>query len=171
MAAKKQYNLENYYVRNKKWFINAIINIPMRIFSPIFREKELWVFGSWLGQRFDDNSRYLFEYINKFHPEIEAVWISKNKSIVEDVSNRGYKSVLAYSKKGKRILKKAGALFCTNGLDDFSEICPVYGATIVRLDHFSGVIKKTGYMINNNRKPLDKKIRGVLRVFKIYLFF
>jgi CDP-glycerol glycerophosphotransferase (TagB/SpsB family) len=63
------------------------------------RNKSIWVFGSF-GD-FNDNSRYLFEYVSRVHPEIRCVWISPR-----------YKSVLLASKFGEA--------YSTNSLTGFS---------------------------------------------------
>ncbi len=39
------------------------------------RNKNLWVFGSWYGERFADNSMYLYKYTHAQAPQIRGVWI------------------------------------------------------------------------------------------------
>jgi len=51
-----------------------------------------WIFGSWDGKSFLDNSKYLFLFVNHYFPQINAVWISKDKSLVEELRKRGYKA-------------------------------------------------------------------------------
>ena len=171
MKKKEQFHLDNFYIRQKKWFINAVVSIPMRLFSKYFRDKKLWVFGCWLGKRYDDNSRYLYEYILKFRKDIKAVWISKDSQIVNTLRLNGHNAVYAYSKEGKKMLRKGGVFFCTNGLDDFSEICPVYGATIVKLEHGACPIKKVGFMLRDEKLGVKTIIKNVLRKIKYGLFF
>lgn len=56
------------------------------------RKKNIWVFGSWFGHTYSDNSKYLFEYIDK-NTTIKAIWISKNKDIITKLKSHGF---LAY---------------------------------------------------------------------------
>ena len=53
------------------------------IIRSIPKKKELLVFGDRAGRRFADNSRYLYFYINKNHPEFQCIWMSKNKEIIK----------------------------------------------------------------------------------------
>ncbi len=53
------------------------------------KDKNIWIFGSMRGQKYTDNAKYLFEYIDK-HTIINAVWISKNKEIVSSLNKQGY---------------------------------------------------------------------------------
>lgn len=54
------------------------------------RNKNLWIFVSWFGMRYSDNTRVFFEWVNKNHPEIKTVWLSKNPDVVKDVRVRGF---------------------------------------------------------------------------------
>lgn len=39
-------------------------------------------FGAWFGEKYADNSKYLFEYVNKNHPEIRVIWVTRNENII-----------------------------------------------------------------------------------------
>ena len=41
------------------------------------KDNNLWLFGSWFGESYVDNSKYLFEYVNQNQPKIKAIWITK----------------------------------------------------------------------------------------------
>lgn len=56
------------------------------------KQKSLWVFGAWKGERYSDNSKYLFEYVKANHPEITSLWITKNKLAYELVRQHGYQA-------------------------------------------------------------------------------
>lgn len=66
------------------------------------RNKNIWLFGSTFGRRFADNPRYLYLYINQQEKErgIRAIWISRNKEIVETLQNKGYEAYYYHSFKG-----------------------------------------------------------------------
>ncbi|SIQ65528.1 CDP-glycerol glycerophosphotransferase family protein [Aeromonas hydrophila] len=51
------------------------------------RDKKTWVFGSF--GTYNDNSRYLFEYVIKEHKEIRAIWISSDDQSVLLASRYG----------------------------------------------------------------------------------
>ena len=43
------------------WPINAFLFNMCRLYP--FRDKRLWIFGALGGKKYDDNSRFLYEYI------------------------------------------------------------------------------------------------------------
>lgn len=45
------------------------------------RSRRIWIFGAWYGQKYSDNSKWLYEYVILHCPEIKAVWITKNDSV------------------------------------------------------------------------------------------
>jgi len=72
------------------------------------KDKSLWVFGAWFGKKYADNSKYVFEYVNKNQPGIRAVWLAKTKDVVERIRRQGYRAYLAYSIKGYLLSMRAG---------------------------------------------------------------
>lgn len=64
------------------------------------RNKSKWIFGAWFGQKYADNSKYLFEYVLKNHSEVEAIWIARNRKLVSQLNSAGYKSCYHLSFKG-----------------------------------------------------------------------
>jgi CDP-glycerol glycerophosphotransferase len=57
---------------------------------------QLWIFGSWLGTRYADNSKYLFEYVSK-QPGHTAVWFTRSRRVYKQVNTLGYRCVYFYS--------------------------------------------------------------------------
>ena len=126
--------------RKYLWLFNAMLyNLPH--FSNK-RDNKLWVFGAWMGKKYEDNSRALFEYVNEQHRDtIRAVWLANTDSIVTDVRNRGYEAYRVDSVKGVEIAKRAGVAIYTNSLMDFGQFPKIYGAFIVSLWHGVGFKK------------------------------
>ena len=167
----KKRQLDNVSVRNKFWPINTVISMPLRLSSP-FRNKHLWVFAAWNGQRYDDNSRYLYEYILKNRPEITAVWVTKSDDIYHQMKEQGLPVVHGNSAEGRKTMLKAGVAFYTNGIDDFSNICMLYGAVTVHLGHAAAAIKKTGTAVNNyHHFPLKKYLKYIKNKLFTYYHF
>lgn len=104
--------------------------------SKIKKEENLWLFGAWKGTTYNDNSKYLFEYVCKNCPQIHAVWLTKNTSVYEHVSSLGYPVVLYPSNEAESIIERAKYLFQTEGYKDTGEM-PVGGATVIQLWHGS----------------------------------
>ena len=52
------------------------------------KDYSLWLFGAWKGMTYNDNPKYLFEYISANNPEIKAVWVTKNPTVYDLVKNK-----------------------------------------------------------------------------------
>ena len=90
--------------------------IPFYYLIKIFpRNKNLWIFGAWFGQRYSDNPRAFFEFINKNHPEIKIVWVSRNKDTVKSLQNKGINSCTSTSFKFILYALRAGKVFTSTG--------------------------------------------------------
>ncbi len=67
----------------------------------IRRQSDLWVFGSWGGYRFADNSAAFFQYCqHEFADKVRLVWISRDRGIVSDLRARGYEAHWIWSLPG-----------------------------------------------------------------------
>ena len=93
-----------------------IFELPFYYFFGLFpRNKNLWIFCSWFGQRYSDNSRMFFEYVNKNHPEIKTVWLSKNNDVVRKLRAEGRNAFSSYSIAGLLCSLHAAKIFSTTG--------------------------------------------------------
>lgn len=121
-----------------------------------FRSKNLWAFGCWMGKKYDDNAKFLFEYVNKNHPKVRCIWLTRNKNVVAQVRQLGYEAYLSSSLKGVMVSLRCGAAIMTNGLDDFGAVPLVGGAKVFALWHGVGGFKK---IYNENYSGLKLKIK------------
>lgn len=71
------------------------------------KQKNLWVFSGFQKKNYMDNSRYLFEYIRKNHPEIQAVWVTENKDVCEQLQREGYPVERMDTAAGRKLIAKA----------------------------------------------------------------
>lgn len=122
-----------------------------------FRSRRVWLFGCWIGRKFDDNSKYLFEHVCKNYPEIRCIWITRNPKVCEQVRALGYECYVSSSLKGIVAMLRGGVAIMTNGLDDFSPIPFIGGAKIVALWHGVGGFKKIYNENYSGLKLLFKK--------------
>jgi CDP-glycerol glycerophosphotransferase (TagB/SpsB family) len=82
--------------------IARIFLVPLYVLSEFTpRDKKLWVFGSWGGDRYADNSAAFFEFCNReLDDEFTLVWISRRASIVSQLRHQGYRAHLTWSPAG-----------------------------------------------------------------------
>ena len=82
------------------------LNIILRSIALLFyyieriipRKNNRWLFGGATG--FNSNSKYLFLDIVENHPEIEAIWIGRNKKVIKEVRQIGHVAYYRFSLKG-----------------------------------------------------------------------
>lgn len=119
----------------------SLLFVPHFLFFSLTRfvrkEKNLWLFGAWHGEKYSDNSKYLFEWILQRHPEIHAVWITKNKTVFQELKEKEIPVVYARSFAGFKLLAKAAVIVETHGNIDIGGFRP-YGAIVVQLYHGIG---------------------------------
>ena len=70
------------------------------------KNNKIWVFGAIRGQKYMDNAKYLFEYINQ-STDIDAIWISKNKALIKKLKDKGFNAFYAYSPEALYYAKKS----------------------------------------------------------------
>lgn len=151
MQGSKYQSMQNLHLHKGMDSVKEMVKHPIRSFVwPICRrilnfysyysrrKANLWVFGAWRGCMYADNPKYLFEYVNAKHPEIEAVWITKNEEILKKVRALGYRAELASTPAARRICLHAGAVFMNEGQFDVCEEC-LGGALLVQMWHGMGL--------------------------------
>jgi len=106
------------------------------------RNKNIWVFGAWNGYRYSDNSRSLFLYVQKNHPDIKPIWITRDKEIQYLINSEGSISHLANSLKGIYFSLIAKKVFVSCGKRDVNSFF-INGAHWIQLWHGSP-FKKIG---------------------------
>ena len=120
----------------------------------IIREKNIWVFGSWHGQTYSDNSRSLFEYVTENHKKILAIWLSRNKKVISALQENGYKAFHINSIHGIYFSLRAKFIVISSGKSDVNRFF-INGGKILHLWHGSPM-KKIG---------LDENIKNTQRKF------
>ena len=63
-----------------------ILTLLITIF--IKRDPNLLVFGAWFGQKYSDNSKYLFEYLVGNHKEYKIVWVTKSDEVIKLITDK-----------------------------------------------------------------------------------
>lgn len=136
------------------------------------RDKNLLVFGSWQGQKFADNPKFLFLYCLK--KGMNVYWITKNVDVYNEMCRRSLPVEMYDSEAGISLCKKAGvAVFNIDTNDINSDY--LGGATLLNLWH--GVpLKKIRYdddITFSNGFSLKDRIRFLANKIpskKLYVF-
>lgn len=141
-----------------KHFISiAIRKICYYIFSLIPKEKGLVLCNAWFGQKYIDNTKYVYEYL-LHNSNYKVCWITSNKEIYKELEVKGYPVVLSKSIKGIIKQIRAQAVFSTVQLQEYNTLL-INNAIHIDLGH-GHPIKDPG---------LKKWSNHTLRVQTMYL--
>lgn len=133
-----------------KKLIVELAGIPLyHLSKTVKKDENIWVLGEWHGQRYSDNSRYLYTYISKKHPEITAVWLTKNKTIFDGLQSKSDKVFLANSFWGYYYALKAKIHIITHDAGDTNPYLSG-GSILVSLTHGTP-LKKLGVDAQSKR--------------------
>jgi len=103
-------------------YICYIPLLPVYYISLIIpRNKKLWIFGSWFGRKFADNSKYLFLYAKRNHPEIRVIWLTHSQKVIKKLKASGYEVYKTYSIKGFWYSMRAGCVIFSSGVSDVNK--------------------------------------------------
>lgn len=135
--------------------------IFMYIMMLMPRDKNLYVFGAWLGKRYADNSKQLFLEAGK-HDDIRAVWISREQSIVDEIMEGGREAYKWNTLRGIWCQMRAKYAIVSNGISDLQH---TYLGGAIFLDLWHGVPLKKIVYDNKYEKNWDgpkQRIRDFL---------
>ncbi len=152
---------------NIKRIIVNYFNMFYCMFIP--KKNNRIAFGSWMGQKYDDNSRYLFEYmLNDIqYKDYEIYWITSNMDVYNMLINEKKPVMHSDSIEAKKYLKKAKFVFYTTNEIDIGKnnIGYIGGAVIVNLWH--GIpIKKIMYDDKFSKLNKNKLKDGLKRAIR-----
>ena len=149
--------------------INKMVRyIGYVLFRPIWwlerlvpRSKNIWVFGAWYGQKYSDNSKWLYEYVLENEPHIKAVWITKNKDIYKKLCVQNKFVCMSASLKGVWWCLRAKYAFLTSGVVDVNALA-LKGCRQIWLWHgmpLKKILKcDDAYMKINPQKKMIQKL-------------
>ena len=122
-------------IKTLLYLIFLPIWVSQRVFSR--RSKNIWIFGCWYGQKYSDNSKYLFEYVNLNEDnEIRPIWITRNKEVLNHVKDMGLEVYMAHSMKAIYYTLLCEYIFISSGKKDVNSLYS-NGAKLVQLWHGS----------------------------------
>ena len=91
-----------------------------KLISKLFRSRiddKLIIMGAYSGNSYLDNTKYLFEFLNKYSNN-RVVWMTKSRGLLLELRNKGFEGVYALSLEAIKLLKKARCIFLTHGVYD-----------------------------------------------------
>ena len=101
------------------------------------RDCNLMLFGAWFGKKYDDNPRYLFEYVVENCPDIKAVWMTEDPGVYQRLQAQNLPVCMSNTEEGKALAKSAKYIFTATGRIDVGQDNLQYlgGAYYINLWH------------------------------------
>ncbi len=156
-----------------KYLVVLFKCIIYTLFLPIYyvsyiipRDRNLWIFDSWTGYRFSDNSKYLFLYTKKNHPEIRAIWLTYSDKVLKSLRREGYEVYKLYSVRGFLYSMTAACIIVSSHYPDITRFM-IGGAQKIQLWHGTP-LKRLGYDVSTYKTK--SKFKGTLVSIKNKVF-
>ena len=156
-------------IKQVKILILGILCYPLFIIGKIIPKSDnIWIFGAWYGNRYSDNTSYLFEYVNKEKTNVTAIWLSSKWGIISDLRYKEFKAYNKNSILGFYYGCRALATFVNCGYSDVN----IYAIRkSIKVQFWHGIaLKKIKYYdkINENKqqKPIYIGIKSTPLIIK-----
>ena len=100
----------------KEVLLSVLDNLFYFCSAFIPKDPNIWIFGSMFGDKYADNSKYFFEYVNSHHLEIRAVWFSSNSETVTFIRCKGFEAYRFYDPRGILLAVRARVGFISHSI-------------------------------------------------------
>lgn len=123
----------------------------------LHRDPHIVLFGSWMGTRFADNSRFLFQYLSENKEALHlkrVIWVTRKPEINDMLRKMNYESYLCGTKESKYWHLKSGVHILCNSTNHFGHDTDIdiqysFGAKKIQLWHGAGM-KAVGASANRH---------------------
>lgn len=143
------------------------------------RDDSIVLMGAWFGNRFADNSRYLFQYLSENKTELglkHVIWVTRNTTVYETLRDMHYECYMMDSEESIAYHKKAGIhIICNCAEYENGDILPQYsnGALKINLWHGLGGIKgvefaSKQYELAKQAHPFKYRLKEFLNRRSLY---
>ncbi len=116
-----------------KTSLYGLIMRPLSSLVPI--KKKHWIFGADYGNMYREGSKYLLEYMLKYHPEYDCIFITRNRNIIDQLRSQGIPVAHNFSIKGLYKIIVADCVFTTQVTTDILFAYPKKGRGLFYLVH------------------------------------
>ena len=144
--------------------LRAVLSCVTKTLTKVIPKKQnRWIFGSWFGNSISDNSKALYNYVEKEHPEIEIIWFVNDPKLYPDMRCRVIKR---NSLAGAWLAATAQVAAFNQGYQDFASVNLLGGCFTLQMWH--GVAWKK---IGHDAKKESKLVRTLYRYIENYSMY
>lgn len=116
--------------------LQLLFRLPLYLLALcVPKGNQRWVFGAWFGQSYSDNPAYLFEFITRNHPDIDACWLTHNPQVYTTLRDHGIRCERIHSLRGWWACARAKIAFMGSGLMDINQTALGPQTLLVQLWH------------------------------------
>lgn len=157
-------------------YVNLIV-ILVGVF--LKRDRKVWLFGAWMGERFADNPRYLYQYMFDRKEELglkRVIWVTRNPKVLTILNDFGYEAYDMKSKQSYYWHLRAGVHVICNMSSQTGkyqgDIIGELSAGAIKIQLWHGVGIKACYNLVSDKRRNNNKIRRQVKriVFSPLLF-
>lgn len=130
------------------------------------KSNNIWIFGAWGGKEYADNPKYLFEFVTKQHPEINAIWLTRSKKVVNSLRKENKKVFLINSFMGLWYACRARVGITSHGMIDINRFAC---ARIKIVQTWHGIPMKP-VLLSDPKEGAIKKRKRLTRLSLIFPF-
>lgn len=117
-----------------KYIVIIVVLWPLYFLLKLLpRAKNIWCFSSYRDS-FVDNSKYLFHYVSKNHPEITCYWVTDDLELLKEMKAKGYNALKRKSIQGAYIISRSKYVFFSAYVSEIN-FWLTSGAKLVNLWH------------------------------------
>lgn len=140
-------------IRNLYRIIRDFVMLCIKaIVALVPKDNRLLLFTAWFGERYSDNTMFLYEHLIK-NSKYKVMWITKNKKVYEKLKKECKPVIMKNSLSGIWMQIRAKVLFSTIQLNDYNTFL-LARCIFIDLDH--GIIfKQVGYDIDKNNTYIE----------------
>ena len=147
------------------------MNAALFYVSGLFpRSSRRVVFGAWLGHRYTDNPRYLFEHVVESRPDLQVVWIGREPVDDQIFRRANVRWVRRGSLRSFLEMVRARTFFVSHGYEDLAPFNLTCRGTVVYLGH-GLAIKRMGTPRKPTRAGVARWLDRVWHAPIAYSFF
>ena len=161
-------------------------NVKMAVCSLFWkRRRDTVLVGGWFGDKFADNSRFLYQYLAENKEKLglkRVVWVTRNEAVLCTLRKMGYEAYMTDSPASIRYHKTAFMhIVCNSATNRNGSIPDIdirysFGAKRVNLWHGVGVVKGVGcaskeYQRCKEKNKLVYAVKEGLERIKLYRKF
>ncbi len=137
------------------------------------RDYSIVLFGAWFGNRFADNSRYLFQYLSENKNNLgltHVVWVTRSDNVYFTLNQMGYECYLMDSEKSIYYHKIAGIHIVCNSAELVNgDILPQYSTGAVKINLWHGLGGIKGVEFASKQYEIAKKVHPIKYSLKEFL--